>query len=92
MSGQQQPQIVQLKPRGAQSVAQVEGGRLLGIAVGVEQQKKETPRGLKMETQAYGARGWCLAPGLNGVVSRVSRLGQAPRRNDLAAYVTTRVA
>lgn len=45
-----------------------------------------------METQAYGARGWCLAPGLNGVVSRVSRLGQAPRRNDLAAYVTTRVA
>lgn len=43
-----------------------------------------------METQALAhGGGVLLAPGLNGV-ARVGRLGQAPLRNDLAAYVTTR--
>ncbi|KAJ4994476.1 hypothetical protein SVAN01_00305 [Stagonosporopsis vannaccii] len=37
--GQQQHQVAQLKPCGAQSVAQAEGGRLLGIAAGGEQKK-----------------------------------------------------
>lgn len=54
--GQQQHQIAQSKPRGAQCVTQAEGGTLLGIAAGEEQKKG------RCEERKWRCR-WSIAPG-----------------------------
>lgn len=65
MSGQQQRRDAQWKPRGVMAGDNRMAKRLLSIAAGGEQEKG---RREERKWRAAGARGTCLAPGLDGGV------------------------